>query len=434
MCNVNRIALLGTLAIAGASSAARADFFYGNFATTPGLTLVGSAVQNANRILVTPSAPGTAGAVWSSTKQSVADGFDTTMTIHIEQKNGSGSDGIALVIQNSSGTALGASGAGMGYGRNEPFNLAGIPNSFAMELDMYNNSANFSDQGGANHLSFQSRGLLQNVPDSSGTLGTNPTADLSDGSTHTVRLRYSGGFMDAFVDGSITPLLHVAVNLSTLLALDTTAACGGGAVSETRIIGRDHVVTVREPRDQVPEHLRRRRKAVQQQNDRRVRRPGLPVEHVDPVDRGRSIVDKAALEGGGRRRDTLVGNAGFVPGGNNCHLEISFVRLIASRSDGRRAIRDQRSTRIGRATASGYRARITPPLISCRSRTHGTAHPRADAGDRYEIDPTGRGTARSDPGVSSSPTGSRARRAGTSRARSEASCRRPGQGSVPVAL
>ena len=225
-----RAALLATAVVGAAGTVSSADFAYTNFSSTSGLTMVGAAVQDGNRVLVTPSTNGAAGAVWAALKQGVSNGFDTTIRVHIEGKNGGGSDGLALVIQNASGTALGASGLGLGYGRSDAFNIAGIANSFALEVDMWNNtSGTFVDQNGTNHVAFQSRGLLQNVPDASGTLGSAATADLSDGSIHSVRLRYAGGFMDVFLDGSTTAALHTAVNLSTLLNLDNSFGGAGRA-------------------------------------------------------------------------------------------------------------------------------------------------------------------------------------------------------------
>jgi hypothetical protein len=215
--------------VLAAASAAHANFQYTSFASTSGLTLVGSAQQSAGKILVTPSMAATAGAVWTAQKQSVAAGFDTTLTFHVEGKNGNGSDGIALVIQNASATALGAGGAGMGYARNDTFNLAGIANSFAMEIDTFNNGAYFTEAPGANHIALQSRGLLENVPDTRATLGSVATTDLSDGPIHTVRLRYLNGFMDVFLDGLATPVLHTAVNLSALLSLDNSTSNPGMA-------------------------------------------------------------------------------------------------------------------------------------------------------------------------------------------------------------
>ena len=55
---------------------------------------------------------------------------------------------------------------------------------------------------------------------------------------------------------------------------------GSIAVAETEVVRRDNVEVAGELRDQFPEHVRRRRKAMKQ-NDRRIRgRAGLAVEDL----------------------------------------------------------------------------------------------------------------------------------------------------------
>ncbi len=230
----------------GVSSSAMADFDYTDFSSTAGLNLVGSAVQSSNRLLVTPSVRASAGAVWHATQQRVSGGFDTTMVIKIEDRFGGGADGIALVIQNAAPTALGASGGGMGYGENAVFGLPGISSSLAVEFDMWNNSPKDWPDAGNNHVSVQSRGLLQNSPDSDYSLGSAASPDLSGGSSHTLRVRYIGGVMSIFIDGNLT--LQSSVNLGSLLALtsDTdgvgkawigvTAATGGNPDRQAHVL------------------------------------------------------------------------------------------------------------------------------------------------------------------------------------------------------
>ena len=56
------------------------------------------------------------------------------------------------------------------------------------------------------------------------------------------------------------------------------------AVAVAGVVGRDDVVLVRQRRDQVAEHLRAGREAVEQQDRRGVLRPGLAVEDVQVAD------------------------------------------------------------------------------------------------------------------------------------------------------
>jgi hypothetical protein len=66
---------------------------------------------------------------------------------------------------------------------------------------------------------------------------------------------------------------------------------GRAAFAKSWIVGRDDVIAIRERRDQVAEHVRRSRKAVQQQHDRRICRSCFAVEDVDPVDLGCAVVN-----------------------------------------------------------------------------------------------------------------------------------------------
>ncbi|HVU64671.1 MAG TPA: L-type lectin-domain containing protein, partial [Phycisphaerales bacterium] len=238
-----QLTLLATLAACGLAAPAMADFNYPNFASTAGLTLVGNATQTSNSILVTPSLGSQAGAVWVNQKQMVSSGFDASMTIHIDDKQGQGADGIALVIQNSSGEALGGRGGGVGYGDNPTFGFSGIPNSVAIVFDMWNNNVNWPEPGD-NHVSIQSNGTGANSPLLQYSLGNAATPDLSDGQQHVLRVNYTAGIMSVYIDGNLSPVLQRALDLSSLISLDqggnawvgVTAATGGTADREAHVL------------------------------------------------------------------------------------------------------------------------------------------------------------------------------------------------------
>ena len=71
------------------------------------------------------------------------------------------------------------------------------------------------------------------------------------------------------------------------------------AVAVAGVVGGDDVVLVRQRRDQVAEHLRAGREAVEQQDRRGVLRPGLAVEDVQVADL-HGLVQHGGLLGGAR--------------------------------------------------------------------------------------------------------------------------------------
>src|SRR5438105_2498661 len=91
---------------------------------------------------------------------------------------------------------------------------------------MWNNSPLGWSEAGDNHVTVQSRGLLENYPDLASSPDNAGMADLSDGLTHTIRVNYTTGLLSVFLDGALTPTLQTLVNFTTLLSLDNTP--GGG--------------------------------------------------------------------------------------------------------------------------------------------------------------------------------------------------------------
>ena len=62
------------------------------------------------------------------------------------------------------------------------------------------------------------------------------------------------------------------------------------ALAVAGVVRSDHVVAIRERGDQVAEHMRGCRKAVQQQHHGRILRPRLTIEDLDPIDGFGSMV------------------------------------------------------------------------------------------------------------------------------------------------
>jgi peptide-N4-(N-acetyl-beta-glucosaminyl)asparagine amidase len=85
-----------------------------------------------------------------------------------------GADGLALVLQSHSPSAIGTAGSGLGYD--------GIPNSIAIEFDNFHSKTDKNDPNGC-HISIQTRGKLSNSSHHSFSKGCSTNVpDFSDGS------------------------------------------------------------------------------------------------------------------------------------------------------------------------------------------------------------------------------------------------------------
>jgi hypothetical protein len=240
--------------IASVNAPLAAQITFSNFNSVAGLALNGSAAQatNVNNQSVlrlnNDDVFHVSGTAWFSTQQqSVSAGFTTTFQFQISHDldNEPGpADGIAFVIQNSSGdgfgtAARGGSGGAIGYGVPDPGdNGVAIPNGIAIEMDTYQNSWDPD----ANHIAVQSCGtdpLTQNhqatCPTSglSANLGlvSNPGGvTLADGAVHTLVVDYdpgSPGTLRVFLDNFGSPVLTVNVDLNSLLNLNNGNAWVG---------------------------------------------------------------------------------------------------------------------------------------------------------------------------------------------------------------
>lgn len=211
---------------------------YDDFSSIDGINLVGDAIHTEDKIRLTQSVSWQRGAAWLTTKQPVLSGFETEFQFQITDPDWDwgGADGFAFVIQNYDISALGGYGGGMGYGTHpfSPYYTPGIPNSVAIEFDTWFNSY-FGDPDD-NHVSIQTRGITENNPDHTYSLGTASAASsLKDGSIHTVRICYIPGVLTVFLDDLANPILESPVRLESFLSfydnnawIGFTSATGSG--------------------------------------------------------------------------------------------------------------------------------------------------------------------------------------------------------------
>ncbi len=203
---------------------------------------------------LTPSSYALAGSAWYNTPQPVAGAFSSTFTFQLTDTTPGGSgnaDGIAFLIQNSSLTALGPDGCGIGFGDDTAIGCApstgGIPNSLAIEFNTYLNSGIDPSNSDVAIQNCSSTGA--NSVDPSCTVPYNnglavndltklPTPiNMADGNVHTVTITYSGTatmLLDVLLDGNDLFPGGVVFNLANIgltsgnAYIGFTAATGGG--------------------------------------------------------------------------------------------------------------------------------------------------------------------------------------------------------------
>lgn len=163
---------------------------------------------------LTPNLGNQTGSAWYTNPQVVQYGFTTNFQFQLTPAGGA--DGIAFVIQNAGTNAIGytgGNGGALGYGDadadypdGDPSVGQGIPNSLAIEFDVYQNGwdpAPLQVGGNVSHVAVQSCGtgrntshhnqlcnLNEGAPNS--TLGAPvlTSSTLADGTVHTVTIKY----------------------------------------------------------------------------------------------------------------------------------------------------------------------------------------------------------------------------------------------------
>ncbi len=202
---------------------------FGDTINTTDLKFVNYAKTVNDSLRLTPASSVKKGAVWHKTKQNVQDRFETIFTFRITNPGGisaeKGADGLAFVIQNSGGGAIGGLGNNIGY--------QGIRNSLAIEFDtFFNNRPPHSwdrDDPNENHIAVQTCGTGTNSSwHNECTLDiTEIDSDMSDGNVHTVKIVYTSGNLEVFLNDMTSAVLSAEVDLSSKLDLDDGTAWVG---------------------------------------------------------------------------------------------------------------------------------------------------------------------------------------------------------------
>lgn len=155
-------------------------------------------------LFLTPSEARHSGAIWYPRKMNVGEGFDAYFEFEISLPSAKcsrmddentycrsrGADGIAFVLQNTSDSALGNAGSGLGYD--------GIFNALAVEIDTFFNFDQLDLY--ENHVAVMTNGFRYNLSSnhSRSLAATSGVPDLTEGK-HQVRISYDPNFDDVAV-------------------------------------------------------------------------------------------------------------------------------------------------------------------------------------------------------------------------------------------
>lgn len=193
--------------------------FASNLGLATNLILLQDALLISNALRLTTNTANRTGAAYLNTKQNVAWGFESVFEFHISALGGMGGEGLAFVIQNNASPLPGTGGANLGY--------AGVSNSLAIEIDTRSSTAN-----PYNELSIQTRGTLPN--DSANPYALDRTTglpNLTGTGPHVLRVLYTPGWLQVFLDGAAVPAVSAAVDLAQLFPLDNGRAWVGFTAS-----------------------------------------------------------------------------------------------------------------------------------------------------------------------------------------------------------
>lgn len=208
------------------ASAATIDYSAGFSGS--GMTLNGSAAYSGSQLQLTSVFRSDAASAFYSTPVNV-QAFNTDFTL---QLNRALADGMTFVIQNGSPSALGASGAALGYGADSSvLGSQGIGNSVALKFDIYDN-----DGEGINSTGLYVNGASPTLPSV-----TIPTVNLRSGNPLSVHLEYDGTTLTMNLKDTVTGAVFNqswTIDIPATVGGNTayvgfTAATGGGTATQS---------------------------------------------------------------------------------------------------------------------------------------------------------------------------------------------------------
>lgn len=184
------------------------DITFPDFSSTAGLVFNEDATTSGTALRVTSAALSERGTIFWDQPMAVSAGFDTVFEFQFSSPSAGGGDGMTFIIQNDiRGTAaFGNHASQMGYGAfsGAPAGTA-ISNCLVVEIDTYQGG---NDTSG-NEISIHTNGPAECTGDELLSIASTTPATLfnSDGLVHQLRIAYTPGLIDVYLDDLVNPTL-----------------------------------------------------------------------------------------------------------------------------------------------------------------------------------------------------------------------------------
>jgi hypothetical protein len=186
---------------------------YPNFSSTAGLTLLDNAGTVGTVMRLSPSSGATfnRGGFNVTNPLYLLNGFTADFDFEISDPTNGGGDGFAFVIHPDGPRTIGDGASGLGFAR--------IDRSVAVEFNDW--KPWWSGEPNDNYVAIQSttllNGTLPNSPYDPSLAWASPDFRLIDGGVHFVRVQYTPGILDVYLDSLAAPFISAPVDLANPL-------------------------------------------------------------------------------------------------------------------------------------------------------------------------------------------------------------------------
>jgi stage V sporulation protein SpoVS len=163
--------------------------------TSPNLAMNGAAKLDGARLALTSAVINQAAASYYSTPVNIQS-FTTDFTFQLKNGTNPSGEGFTFCIQNSTPSAMGLGGGGLGYGPGTSRGRKGIPKSVAVKFDLVSNQGE-----GTNSTGLYTNGAAPTVP---ATSLASSGIDLHSGDTFAVHIVYNGTQLALTITDTVT--------------------------------------------------------------------------------------------------------------------------------------------------------------------------------------------------------------------------------------